>query len=73
MAAGRVAAIGEAIHVEGFALVGAIVRPAENPDDMRAAWLSMPADVAVVILTAAAASAIDRPPGSLPLTVVMPA
>jgi vacuolar-type H+-ATPase subunit F/Vma7 len=73
MSAGRVAAIGEQIHVEGFALAGAVACPAENPDEVLAAWRSLPPDVAVVILTPSAAGTIAPPePGSLPLTVVMP-
>lgn len=72
MAAGRVAAIGERIQVEGFGLAGAVLYPAEDADQVRAAWRSLPADVAVVILTAAAASVGGQPPGPLPLTVVIP-
>ena len=72
MAAGRVAAIGELIQVEGFGMAGAAVCPAENPDEVRAAWRSLSTDVVVVILTPAAATAIGQPPGGLPLTVVMP-
>jgi vacuolar-type H+-ATPase subunit F/Vma7 len=73
VAVGRVAAIGERIHVEGFALAGAVACPAENPDEVLAAWRSLPPDVAVVILTPAAAGTITEPePGALPLTVVLP-
>jgi vacuolar-type H+-ATPase subunit F/Vma7 len=73
MAAGRFAAIGERIQVEGFGLAGAAVCPAENPDEVRAAWRSLPADVVVVILTPAAAASVNEiPAGGLPLTVVMP-
>lgn len=69
---GRVAAIGERVEVEGFGLAGAVVCPADSPDEVRAAWGSLPGDVAVVILTRAAAAVIERPPSGLPLTVVMP-
>jgi vacuolar-type H+-ATPase subunit F/Vma7 len=80
---GRIAVIGESSRAAGFALAGALVLPAEDAAAAREAWLSLPADVEVVVLTAAAAAAIDTPdsPGSLPtsrlrsetpLTVVMP-
>jgi vacuolar-type H+-ATPase subunit F/Vma7 len=69
--ASRVAVIGEQVRVQGFALAGAIVRVAEDPDAARSAWLGLPDDVAVVILTPAAHEAVaDRPPHRL--TVVMP-
>jgi vacuolar-type H+-ATPase subunit F/Vma7 len=51
----RAAVIGEATAVQGFALAGAVVCPAENQDEAVAAWLSLPPDIAVVVLTARAA------------------
>ena len=73
MTAGRIAAIGEQLAVEGFGLAGVVMYPAASPDEMLAAWRSLPADVVLVILTSAAAQVVpDRPPGTLPLTVVMP-
>jgi vacuolar-type H+-ATPase subunit F/Vma7 len=50
------AALGEALRVEGFALAGAVVLRAEGPEEALAAWRSLPADVAVLVLTARAAS-----------------
>ena len=67
---GRIAAIGADPAVRGFGLAGALILPAEDPDGARAAWLALPADVEVVILTPAAAQAIGPVGG--PLTVVVP-
>jgi vacuolar-type H+-ATPase subunit F/Vma7 len=76
-AVSRVAVIGEELRVQGFALAGAAVYPADTEEEARRAWHSLPADVAVLILTARAAgwlgdlrsAALGR--GLLP--VVMPA
>ena len=70
----RVAVIGESSRVQGYALAGALVCPAEGEAEVRAAWRSLPAEFEVVIVTARAAAwlggdLITRP-GSLP--VVMP-
>ncbi len=62
---GRVAAIGELVRVQGFGLAGALVLPAEEPADVRAAWRSLPADVLAVILTPAAADALLERDGRL--------
>jgi vacuolar-type H+-ATPase subunit F/Vma7 len=69
-----VAAIGAQPDVAGFALAGARVYPAEHADEVQAAWHALPDAVAVVILTEAAASALEaeRTAPSAPLTVVMP-
>ncbi|MGD3110676.1 V-type ATP synthase subunit F [Streptomyces sp. YGL11-2] len=71
---GAVIAIGERARTTGFALAGVEVRPAEAPDRVRALWRDLPADVALVILTPAAAAALgpDALDVSEPLTVVMP-
>lgn len=71
----EVAAIGVPTRVAGFALAGARVYPAEGLEQIRAAWHALPATVAVVILTPAAADALDheRTAPDAPLTVVMPA
>jgi vacuolar-type H+-ATPase subunit F/Vma7 len=68
---GRVAAIGEAIRAQGFALAGVLVLPGDTPDDARASWASLPPDVEVVILTPHAAAALPATRAG-PLTVVMP-
>ncbi|MBI3688246.1 MAG: hypothetical protein HY241_13090 [Actinobacteria bacterium] len=55
---GRVAAIGERVAVQGFALGGAVVYPADDAAAVRDAWRQLPPDVAVVIVTRAAARAL---------------
>lgn len=67
----RIAAIGERARVQGFALGGAVVLTAENPDEVRDAWAGLDAEVAVVILTARAAAALPMEEDG-PLRVVMP-
>jgi vacuolar-type H+-ATPase subunit F/Vma7 len=54
----RIAVLGEGILVEPYALAGAFVVVAEEPAAVRTAWDSLPDDVAVVILTPAAAAAL---------------
>lgn len=70
----RIAAVGEAVRTRGFGLGGALVFEAENPDDVLAAWNTLPADVVAVILTPAAAAALGsrRTLEGSPFTVVMP-
>lgn len=67
--------VGEAHLVEGFALGGARVVPAERPEDVHRAWRDLPPE-AVVVLTASAALALedieDGGPRSGTLTAVMP-
>lgn len=55
---GRFVVIGETSRVEGFALGGALVVCADNPDDVWHAWTSLPSDAAVVVLTERAASVV---------------
>ncbi len=66
--------IGEEPRIQGFRLAGAIICPAADPAAARQAWRSLPADVAVVVVTAAAAAwlgdELARRPEVLP--VVMP-
>jgi vacuolar-type H+-ATPase subunit F/Vma7 len=71
---GRVAVIGEETAIAGYALAGVLVVPAEGDDAVHGAWSSLPDDVAVVILTSAAARALGdaRTAKLLPLTVVVP-
>lgn len=59
-AGGSVAAIGAPALVRGFALAGALVLAAEQPDDVQRAWRSVPEEVGLVLLTAAAAQALDE-------------
>ncbi|MFJ6486499.1 MULTISPECIES: V-type ATP synthase subunit F [unclassified Streptomyces] len=70
---GTVAAIGEQVKVAGLALAGVDVHPAERPEDIRRAWRELSGDVALVIVTPAAAAALG--PGidsTEPLVAVMP-
>jgi len=71
----RVAIIGEALRIEGFALAGAVVCPAEDHEEAYAAWQSLPRDVAVVVLTQAAAACLTGQLAQRPemLPVVMSA
>ena len=39
----RAAVIGEAVRVQGYAMAGAVVYPAEDANQARAAWRSLPA------------------------------
>jgi vacuolar-type H+-ATPase subunit F/Vma7 len=70
----KAAVIGERSRVEGFALVGAVVYPADDEAAVRSAWHSLPSDAQVVIVTATVAgwlgSELTARPGVLP--VVMP-
>ena len=54
----RVAVIGEGVRVQGFMLAGALVLAAEDAAAARAAWRSLPPDVAVAVLTPRAADAL---------------
>ncbi|WP_298229877.1 hypothetical protein [Gryllotalpicola sp.] len=67
-----VAAIGEVARIEGYALAGVAIRPAEDPDAARRAWDALPSASGVVILTPAAAGAIGARRGER-LTTVLPA
>lgn len=70
----RAAVIGEAVRVEGYALAGAVVYPAEDADQARAAWDSLPPDIAVAVLTARVAAWLGQAPERRDgvLRVVMP-
>jgi len=72
----RAAALGAAHRVEGFALAGALVVAVDDgdADRVREAWASLPDDVAVVVLTPAAADALAPTHASAagPLQVVLP-
>ena len=71
MAADRVAALGEWAIVRGFALAGVQTVAAEDGESVRQAWAALDPDVAVVILTPAAAESLGEPAHG-PLTVVLP-
>jgi vacuolar-type H+-ATPase subunit F/Vma7 len=69
---GTVAAIGEDVLMRGFGLAGARVLPAEEPAAVRAAWQDLPGDVALVILTRAAATVLAGQDRGELLVVVLP-
>lgn len=54
----RIAVVGEAVRVEPFGLAGAIVAVAEDAAAVRNAWITLPTDVSVVVVTPAAAAAL---------------
>ncbi|WP_405577268.1 hypothetical protein [Streptomyces sp. NBC_01092] len=56
---GHVAALGERARVIGLALAGAVVLLADDPDAVRRAWQSLPDGIDLVILTPAAAEALE--------------
>ncbi len=67
-----IAVLGERHRVEGFALAGATVLDAADADSVRDAWKRLPDDVAVVVLTPAAAEALAQVVQERPLRVVLP-
>ena len=73
---GRVAAIGEQTRVGGLALAGVVVLVADDAPAVRRVWHSLPDGVDLVILTPAAAEALESDTatsgGRRPLTAVMP-
>jgi len=73
---GEVVVLGERGRAIGFAAAGARVVEAADPVDVLDAWHRLPDDVAVVVLTPAAAEALGdlitaAPEPGIPLTVVM--
>jgi len=54
-----IAAIGERERVRGFAFAGVHVAAADDAQGARTAWRAVPANVALVILTPAARSALQ--------------
>ncbi|MFB7462932.1 V-type ATP synthase subunit F [Streptomyces sp. NPDC056224] len=70
---GTVAAVGEHMRVRGLALAGVEVLVAERAQDVREVWRSLPDDVSLVIVTAAAADALGPELADARfLTAVMP-
>ena len=55
----RAVAIGEAARVAGYALAGVEVRPVESPVAALDAWRTLDGDTQLVLLTPAAADALD--------------
>jgi vacuolar-type H+-ATPase subunit F/Vma7 len=58
MTMSHVAVIGARTAVQGYGLAGAVVLVAEDPDAVRRAWTTLPADIGVVILTGPAKVAL---------------
>ncbi len=70
---GSVVVLGEAGRIAAFALGGAIVTPADDPEAVRRAWDALPDDVSLVVLTERAAAALQgQRLGHEALRVVMP-
>ncbi len=74
---GRIVVIGERGRVSGFALAGADIRTADDDNAVAAAWPRDEADVAVVVLSPAAARVLGEqlaaaPVPTRPLVVVLP-
>ncbi|MGW3247970.1 hypothetical protein [Streptomyces sp. NPDC001070] len=71
---GRVTAVGEQPRVAGLALAGVTVLVAEGTQAVREAWQALPADVDLVIVSAAAAEVLgpEQLSQGRPLTAVMP-
>jgi vacuolar-type H+-ATPase subunit F/Vma7 len=55
----RIVALGEPMRLDGFALAGVNVVPAEGADELRTAWSKLDPDVCMVILTPAAKDAVN--------------
>jgi hypothetical protein len=71
--AGRIAVVGEESEIGAYRGTDVILYPAEDPDAVLAAWRSLPEDVVVVIVTAAAATCIDAiPEGCTRRIIVLP-
>lgn len=70
----RAAVIGEQLAVEGYALAGCVVLPADNPDEVNSAWQALPPDTVLLILTASAAGWLSERLAQRPdiMTAVMP-
>jgi vacuolar-type H+-ATPase subunit F/Vma7 len=71
---GTVAAIGDEALVGGFALAGVQVIAASDPDEVIRAWGDLPDTVELVILSRAAAAALDDAARTTapPLVAVLP-
>ncbi|WP_084125573.1 V-type ATP synthase subunit F [Demequina sp. NBRC 110054] len=71
---GVVVALGERRVVGAFALAGARVTSAEDPDQVRAAWDALGPDVGLVLVTTEAAAALGEAIDTIdaPLTAVIP-
>lgn len=55
----RIVVLGEPGRVRGFRLAGATVIEADGPGDVERAWLTLPPDTAVLVLTSRAVAVLD--------------
>jgi len=71
----RAAVIGADLRIQGYALAGAVLYPVDGRAGARRAWQELPADIAVVIVTAEVAGWLgdDLSSRAGVLPVVMPA
>ncbi|MET3204919.1 MULTISPECIES: V-type ATP synthase subunit F [unclassified Arthrobacter] len=69
-----IAAIGEQALLDGFRLAGVSVFAGSTPEEILAAWSTLPRDTAMVILTPRSAQALESVLAAphAPLTVVLP-
>ena len=70
----KAAVIGEQLAVEGYALAGCVLLPADSPDEVSSAWQALPADTVLLILTDSAATRLADRIEQRPdiMTAVMP-
>jgi vacuolar-type H+-ATPase subunit F/Vma7 len=68
---GGIVVIGAPAQVREYAMAGATVIEADDADSVVAAWHSLPADTALVVLTADAAQALSHLVADWPLVAVM--
>lgn len=69
----RAAVFGDALRIGGYALAGAVLCPASDQAEAVRGWRSLPADIAVVVLTAQASDWLAAELSSRPevLSVVL--
>lgn len=70
----RVAVIGDGLRTAGYGLAGAMICPVTESASAMQAWRDLPEDIAVVVLTAAAAGWLGGDLAARPgvLRVVLP-
>lgn len=55
---GRIGVLGDRHRIQGFAMAGVEAFAAQTEDDLTATWQNLPSDLAVLILTPQAATAL---------------
>jgi hypothetical protein len=68
---GSIVAIGESVRIQGLALAGVVLLPADSAAEAVASWAALPEGTSVVILSPRAAQALAEAPAG-PMRVVMP-